>query len=218
MWDVVTMLPFMQITKWSYISLLCWLNVKRNRNCVWTHINITSVKEKFIIIIKLSLGKRKIDYKRENGLQSLETKPTVKKRKKKKKKDNLWLHFYYKFVLWSLGWLGGCCHGRGRTFTFEVFLGKYRESCQHNLHVVGSLFFLGGVFGDSWWQGGIMGHFLCCVCCLFSDLRLLYLLGGGGGMLAIGRFLVGLSLPSSASLEAVSALQLEELKARMARG
>ena len=41
---------------------------------------------------------------------------------------------------------------------------------------------------------------------------------GGGGMLAIGRVLVGLSLPSSASLEAVSALQLEELKARMAGG
>ena len=39
-----------------------------------------------------------------------------------------------------------------------------------------------------------------------------------GGMLAIGRVLVGLSLPSSASLEAVSALQPEELKARMAGG
>ena len=85
--------------------------------------------------------------------------------------------FYYKFVLWSLGWLGGCCHGRGRTFTFEVFLGKYRESCQHNLHIVGSLFFLGGVFGGSWRQVGIIGHFLCWVYCLFSDLGLLCLLG-----------------------------------------
>ena len=107
MWDVVTMLPFMQITKWSYISLLCWLNVKRNRNCVWTHINITSVKEKFIIIIKLSLGKRKIDYKRENGLQSLETKTTVKKRKKKKENRQLMASFLLQVCpleSWEAGW------------------------------------------------------------------------------------------------------------------
>ena len=38
------------------------------------------MKEKLTIIIKLSLRKRKIDYKRVNGLQSLKTKTTVKKR------------------------------------------------------------------------------------------------------------------------------------------
>ena len=203
------MLPLMQITKWSYISLSRWLNVKWNRNYVWIHINITSMKEKLTIIIKLSLRKRQIDYKRVNGLQSLKTKTTVKK-----KGDNLWLHFYYKFVLWSLNKLGGGYRGACWTFTFEVFLGRYRESCQHNLHVVGSLFFLGRVFGGSWKQGGIMGHFLGYACCLFSDLVLLCLLWGGGRDVDCRKSFCWAFLAK----KAVSTLELEEPGARMARG
>ena len=42
-----------------------------------------SMKEKLTIIIKLSLGKRQIDYKRVNRLQSLEAKTTIKKKGKK---------------------------------------------------------------------------------------------------------------------------------------
>ena len=81
MWGVVTMLPLMLISKWNYISLSRQLSVKWNRNYVWIHTNITSMKEKLTIIIKLSLGKRKIDYKRVNRLQSLEAKTTIKKKR-----------------------------------------------------------------------------------------------------------------------------------------
>ena len=43
-------------------------------------------------------------------------------KKEKKKKDHLWLHFYYKFVLWLLGILGRSCHSRGLTPALEFFL------------------------------------------------------------------------------------------------
>ena len=46
--------------------------------------NITRVKEKFIIVIKLSLRKRQMDYKRASWLQIMEAKTTVKKKKKKR--------------------------------------------------------------------------------------------------------------------------------------
>ena len=45
--------------------------------------NITRVKEKFIIVIKLSLRKRQMDYKRASWLQIMEAKTTIKKKKKK---------------------------------------------------------------------------------------------------------------------------------------
>jgi len=63
-------------------------------------------------------------------------------------------------------------------FTLEVFLGGYRESCQYDLHVLGSLFLFGGIFRGSWRQVGIMDHLFGGVCCLLSVLRLLCHLGG----------------------------------------
>ena len=71
----------------------------------------------------------------------------IKTTAKKKKKDSLRLHLYYKLVFLGLGRLGGGRRDRCRSFTLEVFLGGYGESCQHDLHVLGSLFFLGGLFG-----------------------------------------------------------------------
>ena len=70
-----------------------------------------------------------------------------KKKKKKREKDNLRLHFYYKLILLSLGRLGGGHRSGCWSITFKVFLGGYGESCQHDLHVVGSLFLLGGSLG-----------------------------------------------------------------------
>ena len=43
--------------------------------------NITRVKEKFIIFIKLSLRKRQMDYKRASWLQIMEAKTTIKKKR-----------------------------------------------------------------------------------------------------------------------------------------
>ena len=105
----------------------------------------------------------------------METKTIVQK-KKKRKKDNSWLHFYYKLVFWSLGRLGGGYCGGCWTFTLKVLLGRYKESCQNNLHVVGGLFFLGGVLSGSWRLGGIIG-FLGYINFLFSNHKLLCLLG-----------------------------------------
>ena len=101
----------MQITKWSYISLSHWLRVKWNRNYVRIHVNITSMKENLIIIIKPSLKKRQIDYKRVNWLQILETKNNSSKKKKekeKKKKRQLMASFLLQACLlesWRAGQL-----------------------------------------------------------------------------------------------------------------
>ena len=46
-----------------------------------------------------------------------------------------------------------------------------------NLHVMGGLFFLGGVLRGNWRLGDIMSHFLGYICFLFSNLRPLCLLG-----------------------------------------
>ena len=70
------------------------LSVKWNRNYVWIHTNIISMKEKLTIIIKLSLGKMKIDYKRVNGLQSLEAKTIIKKKGKKQLMVSFLLQVY----------------------------------------------------------------------------------------------------------------------------
>ena len=112
----------------------------------------------------------------------METKTKVKKKKKKKRereKDNLRLHFYYKLILLSLGRLGGGRRGGCWSITFEVFLGGYGESCQRDLHVVGSLFLLGG---EGLWgrleAGGHHGPLLGGVCCLSRVLKLLYYLRG----------------------------------------
>ena len=62
------------------------------------------MKEKLTIIIKISLEKRQIDYKKGNGLQSLEIEALVKnnnnnnnkktkKQTNKQKRDKLWLQF-----------------------------------------------------------------------------------------------------------------------------
>ena len=52
------------------------------------------MKEKLTIIIKLSLGKMKIDYKRVNGLQSLEAKTIIKKKGKKQLMVSFLLQVY----------------------------------------------------------------------------------------------------------------------------
>ena len=83
------------------------------QNYVRIHANITSMKEKLIIIIKLSLRKRQIDYKKANWLQKgklITNFGNKNNSSKKKKKDNSWLYFYYKLVFcWSLSGLGSCC-------------------------------------------------------------------------------------------------------------
>ena len=64
--------------------------------------NITRVKEKFIIVIKLSLRKRQMDYKRASWLQIMEAKTTIKK-KKKKGKATLKNYFFFITILSFVG-------------------------------------------------------------------------------------------------------------------
>ena len=62
--------------------------------------NITREKERFMIVIKLSLRKRQVDYKMSNWLRILETKIALKKKKKKKKLATLKSTFLLKIFLW----------------------------------------------------------------------------------------------------------------------
>ena len=61
--------------------------------------NITRIKEMFIIFIKLNLRKRQISYKRVTSLQTLKIKTTVKK-KKKKRATLKTISFLLQFFLW----------------------------------------------------------------------------------------------------------------------
>ena len=61
--------------------------------------NITRIKEMFIIFIKLNLRKRQIGYKRVTSLQTLKIKTTVKK-KKKKRATLKTISFLLQFFLW----------------------------------------------------------------------------------------------------------------------
>ena len=109
----------------------------------------------------------------------IETTVFLNKKKKNKKKETrqLMASFLFKLVFWSLARLGGGCRGRFWTFTLEVLLGRYRESCQKNLHIVEDLFFLEWVLRGNWRLDGIMGHFLGHLNWLLSNLKQLCLLG-----------------------------------------
>ena len=178
MWCVTIMLPFMQINKSSYTPLSHLLSVEWNKDYVWINISITSIKERLVAFININPLKnasrlQKVDMITEFGNKN--------QKKEKKKKDHLWLHFYYKFVLWLLGILGRSCHSRGLTPALEFFLWRYGESGQHNLHALGSLFLLWGVLGGHGRKGTITGHFFGRVGYLFHVLRWLYFFGGDVG-------------------------------------
>ena len=65
--------------------------------------NITRIKEMFIIFINLSLRKRQRVYKRASGLQTMETETTLKTKKKKPTTTTL---NYFFFLLQSSPLLG----------------------------------------------------------------------------------------------------------------
>ena len=102
--------------------------------------------------------------------------------------------------------------------TFEVFLVGYGESCQHNLHVMGSLFLLGGGGGSLGATGGRVASWATSLVVSTTFSASSNCSGASGEMFAIGRALVGLSLTSSASLETKSTLELEKSEVRMVRG
>ena len=64
--------------------------------------NITRVKERFIIVIKLSLRKRQMDYKRASWLQIMQAKTTIKK-KGGGGKATLKIYFFFITILSFVG-------------------------------------------------------------------------------------------------------------------
>ena len=80
--------------------------------------------------------KRQIGYKKDL-IQLLK-----KNKQTNKHTSYLRFHLYYELVLRVFWWLSKGCCGRGWALTFGVFLWRYWKSSQHDLHVLGGLFFL----------------------------------------------------------------------------
>ena len=174
--------------------------------------SITRVKKMFIFFINLSLRKRQISYKRSGWLQTLETEIALKKRKKKrrskKRQDNLGLHFYYKLVFRSLAKLGGGCHE-------DVGPLPLRSSLVGILKVTRKISMLWEAsFSLDWSLRAARGSMVSWATSLVTSIGFLATSGSSAsldGLWTEEKALGGLSLPTSASLKVVSALEPEKL-------
>ena len=173
--------------------------------------NITRVKERFIIFIKLRLRKRQIDYKRSKWLQIRETKTTCKKK--------IYPKNYFFITIFSLAgslvdWVSVAFRASGPL--------PLRSSLVGTRRVAKTISILGGAsfsWDRSWGvAGGLMASGVTPLLVTASFSTTLGYLASLEGLSREREALEGLTLSITATSEAGSALKLIELDARMVGG